>query len=141
MYDILPPNEKSFDFSEIGNTTGLKYEGRFKCKCVLDIAGKHALELEKTRLMADFANPTGGLEGIALTIATIRAKLVDWPAWWEETNRGLAVRDENVIMELYDSVVEEEIKWRAALKAQAEAKIEAPSDEASVSEGNEQRES
>lgn len=141
MYDILPPNEKSFDFKEVGATTGLEYEGRFKCKCILDISGKHALELEKTRLMADFANPTGGLEGIALTIATIRAKLTDWPSWWEEQNRGLNVLDENIIMALFDAVVEEEINWRAALRKKAEAAKKPVENEAADSEGNEKRES
>ncbi len=140
MYDVLPPNEKSFDFSEIGHTTDLKYEGRFKCKCILDISGKHSLELEKTRLMADYANPTGGLEGIALTVATLRAKLVDWPAWWEETNRGLGVRDENIIMSLYDAVIGEEIAWRQALKAKAAA-TKPKTEEAPVPEGNEKGES
>jgi hypothetical protein len=125
MYDVLPKNEKNFDFKSQGETTGLDYDGRFKCKCVLDIAGKHSLELEKTRLMADFANPTTGLQGISLTIATIRAKLVEWPSWWDEGNYGLGILDENIILEIYDDVQKAESDWRSELLRKAERAQEA----------------
>ena len=121
MYDILPKNEKNFDLKTKGETTSVSYEGRFKCKCILDISGKHSLELEKTRLMADYANPTNGLQGISLTIATLRAKLVEWPSWWDDSNYGLNILDENVILEIFDQVEDAEIKWRLDLREQADA--------------------
>ena len=120
MYENLPKNERAFDVDVEGDTTGLKYKGQFTVKCVLNMAGKHALELEKTRLMADYANPSRGLVGIAVTLATIRAKIVEAPEWWKNADDGAEIIDENVILAIYDKCNEMEAKWRKELKGKAE---------------------
>ena len=127
MYDALPKNERTFDVDIEGDTTGVKYKGQFTVVCVLDMAGKHALELEKTRLMADYANPSRGLSGIAISLATIRTKVVSSPDWWKNLDDGASVRDENVIFDVYDRCNEMEKQWREELKKSSEeAEKEAP---------------
>ena len=54
----LPKNEATFDFDHTGLETGTKYEGRFTVLCSLSVSKRHELELEKTRLCADYLNPT-----------------------------------------------------------------------------------
>ena len=125
MYENIPKNEKSFDLTVIGATTGIEYTGRFKAMCVLNITGIHQLELEKTRMMADYQNPTTGLAGVAISIATIRAKLLEWPAWWDDCGRGEGVLDENLITELYTKLIQIESDWKKDLKLKAEAAREA----------------
>lgn len=120
MYNVLPKNEQSFDIDMVGETTNLQYKGTFTAKCVLNIAGKHSLELEKTRLMADYANPSAGLAGIAIALATIRAKIVDGPAWWKDSDMGSTIMDENVIFKMYDECNRVEASWRESLKKTAE---------------------
>ena len=120
MYDALPKNEKSIELDVIGDVSGLPYKGKFILTCILDLGGKHNLELEKTRLMADYANPSNGLAGIAITLSTVRAKIVKAPDWWDELDRGAKIRDENVVLRLYDECNRVEEEWRAALKKQAE---------------------
>ena len=127
LYDSLPKNEKTFDIDLVGDTTGVKYKGQFTVYCVLDMKGKHALELEKTRLMADYANPSRGLFGIATSLATIRVRTVSSPAWWKNTDDGANIKDENVIFAIYDKCLEMEKEWRRELKeASEEAEEEAP---------------
>ena len=120
MYDSLPKNEQSFDIDLAGETTNIQYVGTFTAKCVLNMAGKHSMELEKTRLMADYANPSAGLAGIAIALATIRAKITDGPAWWKDSDAGATIIDENVVFKLYDECLRIEASWREKLKKNGE---------------------
>ena len=85
------------------------------------MSGKHALELEKTRLQADYANPSRGLRGIAITLATLRAKIVKAPTWWDDLDAATEMLDENVVLAIYDQCVKAEEEWRDKVKKQAEA--------------------
>lgn len=116
----LPKNEATFDFKEVGETTGKSYDGRFTCLCVLNMGKKHQLELEKTRLMSDFVNPTDGLYGIATILANLRVKLTDSPNWWKQSNGGLDIEDEDVLVKLYQVVLTKETEWREAVKKKAQ---------------------
>jgi len=120
MYDALPKNERTFSIDVVGETTGIQYKGEFVAKCVLNMAGKHAMELEKTRLMADYANPSPGLMGIAISLATVRAKVLKGPEWWTSSNNGADIIDENVIFAIFDECIKIETDWKAVLKKRAE---------------------
>lgn len=115
----LPKNEAAFDFNVTGSTTDKKYEGQFTVVCILNMARKHQLEIEKTRLMADFSNPTETLFGLATILANLRVRIVDSPEWWKQSGGGMNLMDEDVLVALYDKVMDAEAKWREALKAQA----------------------
>ena len=112
----LPSKEKTFDFEHIGGDTGKKYEGRFTVLCVLNVGQKHALALEKTRLQGNYANPTDDLAGLAIILANLRAKIVDSPEWWKQSNGGAGLDDEDVIVLLYRKVQEAELQWKDELK-------------------------
>jgi len=121
----LPSKESVFDFDHTGVDTGKRYEGQFKVLCLLDMGQKHRLELEKTRLLGNYANPTDGLAGIAIILANLRVKIVDAPEWWKQSNGGYNVQDEDALVALYDKVLEAEVEWRKQMiekgkKAQAE---------------------
>lgn len=120
MYKSLPKNEMTFDFKEKGMDTGLPYEGSFTVKCVLTISDKHTLELEKTRLMADTANPSNGLAGISLTLSEVRARIISAPGWWKDCDYGAGLLDENILIRLFDECVRCETKWRETLSKKAE---------------------
>jgi hypothetical protein len=142
MYENLPKNERAFDVDITGDTTGEKYKGQFVVKCVLSMSGRHTLELEKTRLMADYANPTRGLAGIAISLATVRAKISTAPDWWFNTSEGSDIIDENVIMTIYEKTEEMEANWRRELKeASKQATEESPPKKEEDSSGNPQTES
>lgn len=112
----LPSKEKTFDFEHIGEDTGKKYDGRFTVLCVLSVGQKHALALEKTRLQGNYANPTDDLAGLAIILANLRAKIIDAPEWWKQSNGGAGLEDESVIVVLYRKVQEAEFEWKEELK-------------------------
>lgn len=126
MYEALPKNDRTFYVDVEGADTGQKYEGTFTVRCLLDMGGRHAEELEKTRLLADYANPSNGLYGIAITLSKLRARIIDGPEWWKQSAGGTSILDENVILHLYDECLRLEQEWRADLKKQADKAAKAP---------------
>ena len=112
----LPSKEKTFDFEHVGEDTGKKYEGRFTVLCVLNVGQKHALALEKTRLQGSYVNPTDDLAGLAIILANLRAKVIDAPEWWKQSNGGALIEDESALVVLYRKVQEAEFEWKETLK-------------------------
>lgn len=119
MYNALPKNEKTFSIDVEGDTSGEKYVGQFSAKCVLNMSEKHTKELEKTRLLADYANPSNGLAGIAEILSTVRTRLIKWPDWWSNLDYGTKVLDENVIIAIYDELIQAESEWRKEIRKKA----------------------
>ena len=119
MYDLLPKNERTFSVDLSGEDTFLPYKGEFTVKCIVDMGGKHAEELEKTRLMADYANPSDGLYGVATSLAKLRSRVIKSPQWWQDSDGGTLIRDQNVVMHLYSECLRLEEEWRTELKEKA----------------------
>lgn len=117
----LPKKEHVFDF-DYKDETGHQYDGRFVCKCALNIGDKHAVELEKTRLQGNYANPTDRLQAIATVLANLRIRIIpkDTPTWWQQSAGG-AELEEDVLAALYDKVMEGDILWRQKLDEKAKA--------------------
>jgi hypothetical protein len=120
MYSALPKQERSFDLKVTGGVTGHEYAGTFTVRCVLNIGQKHAIELEKSRLLSDQRNPTNGLASIAVTLAEIHGRTVEAPAWWKDSNAGADLLDEDVIFAIFDKCLELEDQWKAELKAKGQ---------------------
>ncbi len=117
MYEALPKIERSFDFNFTGPMTGNVYSGTFTIKCALNVSAKHALEIEKTRLMADYTNPSAGLLAIAVGLSTVRAMITKSPEWWKDSKNGAELLEEDgVLFALYDKCMEIQEKWKEDLK-------------------------
>lgn len=112
----LPSKEKTFDFEHVGQTTDKKYDGRFTVRCVLNVGQKHALALEKTRLMGSYENPSDELVGLAIVLATLRARIVDAPEWWKQSQSGSLIDDEDALVYLFQKIQEAESEWKEELK-------------------------
>lgn len=112
----LPNNESVFDIEVVGDTTLKEYKGQFTCRCVLTMGQKHAMELEKSRLLGNYTNPTDDLIGIAVIFSNLRQKLVDGPEWWKQSVGGTTIKDENVLVDIYEKVQKAEGEWRQKVK-------------------------
>ena len=118
----LPKNESAFDFEHIGEITGKKYEGQFSVKCMLSIADKRYLEIEKSRLTADLMNPTGNLSALGTVIANLRVRIIDAPDWYNQVIMSLDILDEELIFELYSECLKKSEEWHTSIKGKAEEK-------------------
>lgn len=117
----LPSKEKTFEFNHIGLLTGKKYDGRFTVLCLLNVGQKHLMALEETRLLGNYKSPTPDLEGLAMILANLRAKIVEAPEWWKQSNGGNIIDDEEILVELYKKIRECETEWKTDLMKKAEA--------------------
>lgn len=115
----LPIKIKTFDF-DFTSSLGNNYKGVFTVKCLLNIGEKHQMELEKTRLMGNYSNPTDELYGIATVLANLRAKLIDAPGWWKDSRAGAALEEEDLLSALYNKVLEAENQWMEDLRKQTD---------------------
>lgn len=115
----LPKNESVFDIDINGDTSGKRYEGQFSVRCVLNMGQKHAMELEKTRLMGNHSSPTDELIGYAVLFANLRAKIMDGPEWWKQSIGGSNIMDENVLVAVYNKILDAEVQWKEKVKEMA----------------------
>jgi hypothetical protein len=112
----LPKNEKSFLFNHTGELTGRKYEGTFTVKCVLNMADKRRLEIEKSSISADLMNPTNNLSAIATVVANLRVRVVNSPDWFKQSIQTLDLLDEDVIFEIYSQCLNKSEEWITEVK-------------------------
>lgn len=122
----LPTTEAVFDF-DFTSDLGKKYDGQFTVRCLLNMRQKHLLELEKTRLLGNYSNPTDELAGIAIILSTLRARIVDAPEWWKQSDGGYNITDVDALSALHDKVLVAEVEWRKKLKEKAQKAQEAVS--------------
>lgn len=120
----LPSTQSVIDF-DFTSELGKRYEGQFVVNCLLDMRAKHRLELEKTRLLGNYPNPTDELSGIAIILASLRFRVVKGPSWWTDSDGGMNITDIDCLNELYEKVLVAEVEWRTKLKEKAKAAKEA----------------
>lgn len=117
----LPSKERTFEFDYVGLDTGKEYKGRFTVLCLLNVGQKHSRDLEQTRLLGNYVNPTDSLAGLAVILSNLRAKIVDAPEWWKQSQGGALIEDEDTLVTLYRKVQEAESLWREDLKKKTQA--------------------
>jgi hypothetical protein len=127
----LPTTQSVFDF-DFTSELGKKYDGQFMVHCLLNMRQKHALELEKTRLLGNYANPTDELAGIAVILSNLRHRIVSGPTWWEQSDGGYNLPDIDVLTSLYTQVMAAETEWRTKLKEKTK-KLQEKTPESSAS--------
>jgi len=120
----LPKNESSFFLTVVGDTTERTYDGEFTVICVPNIMQRRAIEVEKTRFASDLKNPTDHLSGLAVCLSNLRVRIVKAPSWWNDSNGGSDLLDENVLVVLYDKVMSQEDEWRTAVKKKGASESE-----------------
>lgn len=114
----LPSKERTINFSFDGDIKS--YDGIFTVLAHLNVGQKHALSLEKTRLLGNYSNPTDDLAGFAIILANLRAKIVDGPEWWKQSAGGSSIEEEEVLVALYQEIQKAEVEWKEELKKKSQ---------------------
>jgi hypothetical protein len=112
-----------FDFSldVYGDSTGERWIGDFKAKLRLSHRDHMAKDMAKRALLgsdAQFASQDSIVR--AEMFAHIGASLTQTPGWWKEKGNGLDLFDDNVVIAVYEKVVEEQTKVVAEIKKKGE---------------------
>jgi hypothetical protein len=114
----LPKKQRTFYF-DYTDDYGEQYKANFTIKCRLTMRERHAMELEKSRILGGNVNPTNGLMGIAVMVATLRAHIAEAPSWWTESDCGLDLDDEEIVVALFDKLTTEQLAWHDELTKKA----------------------
>ena len=121
----LPKNQKSFEISYLGEITGKKYEGTFTVKCVLNLAEKRKVEIERSTLSADLNNPTDSLSAIATIVSNLRVRVVESPDWFKQSVQTLDVLDEDVLFHIFSKCMEKSDEWTSEVKKKSLGEVAA----------------
>jgi hypothetical protein len=116
----LPSKERTFDFEHVGAETTKEYKGRFTVICLLNVGQRHAMSLERTRLLGNYASPIDDLSSYARLLANLRHKIVDGPDWFKQSQGGSLIEDEDCLVALFFKIQEAEAQWREDLKKKTE---------------------
>jgi hypothetical protein len=123
---LLPvSNEYTFHFSEKGESTGLKYEGTFKVKCLFTTAEKLDIGLRIDSYNRGSKTVSQGIAILNATLAELDVRIIDAPSFWKDCDFGRDLVDTNIIYEVFKkaSVSEEDFKTRIqALAEESEKK-------------------
>lgn len=122
----LPVNEKTVQLSVVGQSSLQKYEGIFTFRCKLTMSEKYKLEMEKSRMLSGVQEATDGLENIISIVCALKARIIKAPEWWTESEGGLNLIDDNVLIDVYDKSVQAEIEWEKEVATLAGVNKENP---------------
>jgi hypothetical protein len=106
----LPSMETTFTLDVKGADTGQSYQGTFTYKRP-NIGAKSKIAKLATRLNEDLANLDPDMKFVHQILAELRFTIVNSPEWWQKSDFGLELFDENVIFEIYKNCVSFEREW------------------------------
>ncbi len=113
-----------FTLSVEGDMTGTKHDGNFEAKERLSHRDMLQRDAMRRNLLGDRPETAPTFEqGRAQMLAHLAISLVDAPKWWRDSDGGLDLYDSNVVVELYEKVMDGQNKAvEAIIKKGEEAK-------------------
>jgi len=114
----LPEKIRTFYFDH-KDEYGERREGNFSVKCRLTMRERQMMELNKSRLLGGHSSPTDALMGISVMVATLITHITDAPEWWKQSDNGMDLEDETIVIKLFNQLTNEQVAWRDALTKHA----------------------
>jgi hypothetical protein len=119
---LLPvSNEFTFFLSVKGESTGLKYEGTFKVKCLLTNAEKVDIGLRIDAYNRGSKTVATGISILNATIAELDVRIMESPSFWKDSDYGRQLMDTNVVYEVFKKANDAEEDFKKRLKEIADA--------------------
>lgn len=116
-------NTVEFTISVIGDTTGETLRGTFRAKKRLTHLDRLRRDQVRRELLGQISPESASSEAqsLAIGLADLRVRLVEMPSWWTDSDNGLKLEDENVLVKVYESAQKVEKEAREAIQKAAEA--------------------
>jgi hypothetical protein len=109
----------TFTLSMTGKDTQKPFNGTFKAKLILTIREKLYADAERRQLVGpspEGTPPAPSMQGYGYMLGQLRARLVEYPEWWKDSNFGSELEDDNIVEEIWDKVFEAEKEYKAGLQ-------------------------
>ena len=115
-------NSEQFSVNVKGEVSGEQYAGVFKTKLRLSHRDQLRMDQVRRELLgdhADSASPRAQNQADVFSVLAIHL-VGDVPKWWEGSNGGLDLEDDNVIAAVYEGVMKAKADAIKAIKGEAE---------------------
>lgn len=109
----LPSMELEFEINIVGDITGERYIGKFKYKRP-NLGLIRQIRTTRAHLNEDLRNLDDETLLLNEMVSWLTYTLVDTPKWWN--NNGFDLYDYNVVMEVYNKVLEYEKSFRKKIE-------------------------
>lgn len=109
----LPSMELEFEVNVVGDTTGERYAGSFKYKRP-NLGLIRQIRTTRAHLNEDLVNLDDETKLLNEMVSWLSYTIVDSPKWWN--NNGWDLYDYNVVLAVYDKVLEYEKSFRKKIE-------------------------
>jgi hypothetical protein len=127
----LPPMEHRFSINVQGEESQVNYMGDFLYKRPT-IGEKSLIDQMRARLNGDLRTIDDNVALNNEALSYLRFTLKEFPDFWKESQFGFNLVDENVLLEIYNKVVQFEADWRKKVYGEPKG-VEVGEDKASQS--------
>ena len=118
---LLPvSNEYTFMLSTKGESTGMKYEGAFKVKCLLTTTEKVDIGLRLDAYNRGSKTVPQSTAILNATLAELDIRVMESPSFWKDSDSGRQLLDTNIIFEVFKLSTEAEEDFRKRLKEKSD---------------------
>jgi hypothetical protein len=107
----LPSMEHEFEIQVKGNETGINWAGKFKYQRP-SLSQRSMIDAFRAKLSGDLLTISDNVFELNEALAHLRFTLTSYPDWWKEADFGGSLYDYNVVMDIYQKIVEFEKEWR-----------------------------
>ena len=115
----LPSMEYRFDINVLGEESKVNYFGNFLYKRPT-IGEKSLIDQMRARLNGDLRTIDDNVALNNEALSYLRFTLREYPDFWKESQFGFNLIDENVLLEIYNKVVQFEADWRKRVYGEPE---------------------
>lgn len=112
MSYTLPSMEHEFEITETGKETGIVWTGKFKYKRPT-LAQRSMIEAFRAKLSGDLLTINDNVYELNEALSHLRFTLSTYPDWWKDADFGGSLFDYNIVMKVYQEIVEFEKDWRS----------------------------
>lgn len=115
------PNTEDFVVKIVGESTGVEVSGKFTAKKRLSFNDQLRRDQYRRQMLgAGDGEPSARAASMAQIFSETLVRLITAPSWWTDADEGRELSDENVVVEVYQKVLD--IEKRAVEEVQAKAK-------------------
>ena len=115
--------DKTFSINELGDTSldsktgeAVRFVGVFVVKRVLSKREEIAADIFRRQILGpDPLNSMASISNDAYVMGQLSVRIIKAPSWWEQSNGGLELKDNNILAKIYEEAMKAEFEYRQAL--------------------------
>lgn len=117
----MSDNDAPFSVNLIGEVSQEHWMGEFRCKTRLSHKDHLLKDKVRRELLGNDPNNAGPrAQSIAEIVSQLAIRITKAPPWWQDTENGLTLEDDNLLAKVYECALQVENEHYEELKKKAE---------------------